>query len=49
MKKLSVKASLVVMTLKMNAIGNKKFGLDLSGRFPDFTMQWNEQDIYRWI
>lgn len=37
--KLSVKASVIVMTLKMNATANKKFGVDLSGRFPDFTMQ----------
>lgn len=31
---LSIKASIVVMTLKMNAGANKKFNIDLSGRFP---------------
>jgi hypothetical protein len=36
--KLSVKASLIVMTLKMNGGVNKKFGIDLNGRFPEFTM-----------
>lgn len=32
--KLSVKASLIVMTLKMNGGVNKNFGIDVNGRFP---------------
>lgn len=36
--KLSVKASLVAMTLKMGA-GNKSYGVNLSGRFPDVVVK----------
>lgn len=36
---MSVKASLVVMTVKMGVQG-KKIGVVLGGRYPEFTIEW---------